>query len=432
MNFWRHSQRWQKPITYNKDLIVRILVQKFGGTSVKDLTCMREVLKKVRSEYERGYKLVVVLSARSGETNRLLGLANEWSQNPDPAECDSLISTGEQVSTALFTMLLKDSGINARSLLAFQVPILTDEAHGKARISSFDKKHLTDMLQEYDVLVMAGFQGLTRKNRITTLGRGGSDTSAVAVAAALTAERCDIYTDGDGVYTTDPNRCPSARKLDRISYDEMLEMASMGAKVLEIRSVEFAKKYKVPVQVRSTFTDTPGTMLIQEDKKMEHVLVSGIAYDKDQARITLRSVPDRPGVAASIFSPLSAAGVTVDMIVQNTSLEGITDITFTVSRKEVKRALDVVEKVRQDLHGMEVLHDANVCKVSVIGVGMRNHSGVAAQAFGALHKENINILMISTSEIKISCLIEEKYTELAVRVLHETFELSKSGMGAWS
>jgi aspartate kinase len=411
---------------------VRILVQKFGGTSVKDLSCMREVLKKVRNEHERGYKLVVVLSARAGETNRLLALAAEWSQNPDPAECDSLVSTGEQVSTALFTMLLTDNGIKARSLLAFQAPIITNEVYGKARISSFDKKHLVDMLQEYDVLVMAGFQGVTRDNRITTLGRGGSDTSAVAVAAALTAERCDIYTDVDGVYTTDPNICSNARKLDRISYDEMLEMSSMGAKVLEIRSVEFAKKYNVPVQVRSTFTDTPGTMLIQEDKKMEHVLVSGIAYDKDQARITLRSVQDKPGVAAGIFGPLSAAGIAVDMIIQNSSLENATDMTFTVSRKDLRNALEVVGKICQELQGIGVFHDANVSKVSIIGVGMRNHSGVAAQAFEALHKENINILLISTSEIKISCLIEEKYTELAVRILHETFELDKSSMGAWS
>jgi aspartate kinase len=391
---------------------------------------MREVLKKVLRECERGYKLVVVLSARAGETNRLLALAQEWSATPDPAECDSLVSTGEQVSTALFTMLLKDCGVRARSLLAFQAPIITDEVYGKARISTFDQKRLLDMLQEYDVLVMAGFQGITRDERITTLGRGGSDTSAVAVAAALSAERCDIYTDVDGVYTTDPNLCSDARKLERISYDEMLEMASMGAKVLEIRSVEFAKKYSVPVQVRSTFTDAAGTMLTKEDKTMEHVLVSGIAYDKDQARITLRSVPDKPGVAAGIFGPLSAAGVTVDMIIQNSSQEGLTDITFTVSRKELGKALAVVEKVRLELHGMEVLHDAAVCKVSIIGVGMRNHSGVAAQAFEALCKENINIMLISTSEIKISCLIEEKYAELAVRVLHEAFGLSKSPLSA--
>ncbi|MDL2314448.1 aspartate kinase, partial [Desulfovibrio sp. OttesenSCG-928-C14] len=399
---------------------------KFGGSSVADLARMKMVLEKVRRGLEQGYKMVVVLSARAGDTNRLLALAEEWSSAPDPAECDSLVSTGEQVSTALFAMLLKDSGIKARSLLGYQIPIVTTDDFGRARIHSIDKIRLQEMLLEYDVLVMAGFQGYSTSGRITTLGRGGSDTSAVAVAAALSANFCEIYTDVDGVYTTDPNICSSARKLDRVSYDEMLEMASMGAKVLEIRSVEFAKKYKVPVHVRSTFTDTPGTLLIQEDHKMEHVLVSGIAYDKDQARITLRSVPDKPGVSASIFGPLAQANVTVDMIVQNPSRDGVTDMTFTVSRKELKKALVVVDEVGRDLNGMEVLHDSNVVKVSVIGVGMRNHSGVAAQAFAALYRENINILMISTSEIKISCLIEEKYTELAVRTLHDTFDLGNA------
>lgn len=404
---------------------MRILVQKFGGTSVADLNCMKQVLAKVQKGLAEGYKVVVVLSARSGETNRLLALADEWSQTPDPAECDSLVATGEQASTALFSMLLKDNGINARSLLGFQVPITTNTEHGKARILSIDKIRLQELLLEYDVLVVAGFQGVTTAGRISTLGRGGSDTSAVAVAAALSANFCEIYTDVDGVYTTDPNLCSSARKLDRISYDEMLEMASMGTKVLEIRSVEFAKKYKVPVHVRSTFSDKPGTLLIQEDQKMEHVLVSGIAYDKDQARITLRSCPDRPGVSAGIFGPLDQANILVDMIVQNPSREGVTDMTFTVSRKDLKKALVVMEEVRKSMNGMEVLHDANVCKVSVIGVGMRNHSGVAAKAFNALFQENINIMMISTSEIKISCLIEEKYTELAVRTLHDAFDLDK-------
>jgi aspartate kinase len=406
---------------------VRILVQKFGGSSVKDLACMREVLVKVRQGLEQGNKLVVVLSARAGETNRLLALASEWSNAPDPAECDSLVSTGEQVSTALFAMLLKDNGIKARSLLGFQAPIITDDEHGKARISSFDEEHLLELLEEYDVLVMAGFQGVTRDRRITTLGRGGSDTSAVAVAAALGAHCCEIYTDVDGVYTTDPNLCSTARKLDRISYDEMLEMASMGSKVLEIRSVEFAKKYKVPVHVRSTFTNTPGTVLTQEDSKMENVLVSGIAYDKDQALITLCAVPDRPGVSAGIFGPLDQAKITVDMIVQNPSQGGVTDMTFTVSRKDLQKAMAVVEASREKFGAREILYNSNVCKVSVIGVGMRNHSGVASLAFDALYRENINILMISTSEIKISCLIEEKYTELAVRTLHDAFELDKIG-----
>ena len=384
---------------------------------------MQKVLAKVKKGLTQEYKVVVVLSARSGETNRLLALADEWSQTPDTAECDSIISTGEQVSAALFTMLLKDNGISARSLLGFQIPILTNEEYGKARILSIDETKLREMLLQYDVLVIAGFQGITATGRITTLGRGGSDTSAVAVAAVLSADLCEIYTDVDGVYTTDPNLCSTARKIDRITYDEMLEMASMGAKVLEIRSVEFAKKYKVPVHVLSTFTDTPGTMLIHEEPKMEHVLVSSIAYDKDQARIPLRSCPDRPGFSAAIFGSLSQTNITVDMIVQNPSRAGVTDMTFTVSRKELDKALAVVEEVRKQLSSMEIMHDSNVCKVTIIGVGMRNHAGVAAKAFDALYRENINVLMISTSEIKISCLIEEKYTELAVRTLHDAFGL---------
>ncbi|MDR2050499.1 MAG: aspartate kinase [Deltaproteobacteria bacterium] len=412
---------------------MRILVQKFGGTSVADLACMSRVREKVKKGLDGGCKVVAVLSARAGETNRLLALADEWSPNPDPAECDSLLSTGEQVSVSLFAMLLRDMGIRARSVLGFQAPVLTTEDHGKARIRSIDPSRLLALLREYDVLVMAGFQGITPSGRISTLGRGGSDTSAVAVAAVLKAELCEIYTDVDGVYTTDPNIVSSARKLDRITYDEMLEMASMGAKVLEIRSVEFAKKYAVPVHVLSTFADAPGTMLIQEEKKMEHALLSGVALDKDQARITLRSCPDRPGVSAGIFAPLAQAGIIVDMIVQNPSLNGVTDVTFTVSRKDVKKALAAMEELRAQMPGMEVLHDANVCKVSLIGVGMRNHSGIASRAFSAISRENINILIISTSEIKISCLLEEKYGELAVRTLHDAFELGKSssnGAGA--
>ena len=405
---------------------MRILVQKFGGSSVRDLACMKQVMVKVKKGLDEGYKMLVVLSARAGDTNRLLALCNEYSPSPDLAECDALVSTGEQVSTALFAMLLKDSGIQARSVLSFQVPISTNEAYGKARIVSIDKARLEEMLAKYDVLVIAGFQGLTADGRISTLGRGGSDTSAVAIAAAMGACRCDIYTDVEGVFTTDPNIASNARKLDRITYDEMLEMASMGSKVLEIRSVEFAKKYKVPVHVRSTFSDAPGTMLIQEDIEMEHVLVSGIALDRDQARVTLRNCPDRPGVSARIFGPLSEANVTVDMIVQNPSRDGVTDMTFTVARKELKNALAIVEGTQLDgMASIEAIHDSNVCKVSVIGVGMRNHAGVAAKAFDVLARENINILMISTSEIKISCLIEEKYAELAVRTLHDAFQLGE-------
>ena len=308
---------------------MRILVQKFGGSSVADRDRMLRVREKVLAGLKQGYKMLVVLSARAGDTNKLLALADEWSENPDPAECDSLVSTGEQVSVALFAMLLKDAGVKARSLLGFQIPIQTDGTFMKARIHSIDDTSIRALFSDHDVLVVAGFQGITEDKRITTLGRGGSDTSAVALAAAVRAERCDIYTDVDGVYTTDPNMCSSARKLDRMTYDEMLEMASMGAKVLEIRSVEFAKKYNVVVHVRSTFTDTPGTIVTHEDSSMEHVLVSGIAYDKDQARITLRAVPDKSGVAFGIFAPLAKANVAVDMIVQNPSRDGVTDMTFT-------------------------------------------------------------------------------------------------------
>ncbi|ABB38845.1 aspartate kinase [Oleidesulfovibrio alaskensis G20] len=403
---------------------MRILVQKFGGTSVANLECMQQVKQKVLHARENGYKVIAVLSAMSGETNRLLNMAGQWSQCPDEAEVDALISTGEQVSVSLFAMLLQNEGIKARSVLGFQIPLKTNTAYSRARILDIRKDTLVELLEAHDVLAVAGFQGINDDNRITTLGRGGSDTSAVALAAALGCE-CEIYTDVDGVYTTDPNMCSAARKLDRISYDEMLEMASMGAKVLQIRSVEFAKKYKVPVRVRSTFTNDSGTLLTQEDSQMEAVMVSGIAYDKDQARITLRGVPDTPGVAASLFCPLADAGIVVDMIVQNPSLDGVTDMTFTVPRKDLTRALELVEKTRAEVGAKEVLHDLNVCKVSAIGVGMRNHSGVASKTFATLRRENINILMISTSEIKITCLIEEKYTELAVRTLHDAFGLDK-------
>ena len=402
---------------------MKILVQKFGGTSVANLECMKKVREKVLAGLARGNKMVVVLSARSGETNRLLALADEWSNTPDKAECDVLVSTGEQVSIALFTMLLKDAGVRARSLLGWQIPMTTDDDYGRARITDIDSAKLRAALEEYDVLVVAGFQGCTEDGRITTLGRGGSDTSAVALAAALGSVECEIYTDVDGVYTTDPNICSTARKMDRVAYEEMLEMASMGAKVLHIRSVEFAKKYKVPVRVRSTFTDDPGTLVTQEDSSMEALLVSGIAYDKDQARVTLHEVPDVPGIAAAVFGPLSEKGVLVDMIVQNTSLDGHTDITFAVSRKDLNQTLAIMDEVARKIGASEVVHDVNVAKVSAIGVGMRNHSGVAARAFAALTQEGINILMISTSEIKITILIQEKYVELAVRILHDTFGL---------
>lgn len=407
---------------------MRILVQKFGGTSVADLECMKKVRGKVREALAEGRKLVVVLSARSGRTNALLEMAHQWSDEPDPAEMDVLLATGEQESVALFSMLLQDDGIRARSLLGFQLPVLTDGAFGSARIQSIDAAMLRRELEKYDVLVMAGFQGCTAEGRLTTLGRGGSDTSAVAVAAALGSVECHIFTDVDGVYTTDPRLCEEARKIDRISYDEMLEMSSMGAKVLQIRSVEFAKKYKVPVRVRSTFSSDPGTLVTQEDDMMESVLVSGIAYDKDQARVTLCGIPDKPGISAAIFVPLAEKGVLVDMIVQKASREGITDMTFTVSRKDVKRAEAIVEEVRHAIGGECVETDLNVAKVSVIGVGMCNHSGVAARAFAALHQADININMISTSEIKISCLIDEREVEKAVQTLHREFNLRLSAV----
>ncbi|MDE6734001.1 MAG: aspartate kinase [Desulfovibrio sp.] len=402
---------------------MKILVQKFGGTSVATLESMKMVRGKVLDGLARGNKVIAVLSARAGETNRLLALADEWSPAPDRAECDVLVSTGEQVSISLFTMLLKDAGVSARSLLGWQVPITTDDDFGRARIIAINSDELRRLFEHYDVLVVAGFQGVTADGRITTLGRGGSDTSAVALAAALDSADCEIYTDVDGVYTTDPNICSAARKMERVAYDEMLEMASMGAKVLHIRSVEFAKKYKVPVHVRSTFTDDPGTLVTQEDSSMEAVLVSGIAYDKDQARVTLRDVPDVPGMAAAVFGPLSERGVLVDMIVQNTSLDGHTDMTFTITRKDLPQTLEIMDEVARRIGASEVLHDVSVAKVSAIGVGMRNHSGVAARAFAALTQEGINILMISTSEIKITILIQEKYVELAVRILHDTFGL---------
>ncbi len=404
---------------------MEIMVQKFGGSSVATRERMQLVQGKVSQALAKGAKVIVVLSARQGDTNNLLTLAGEWSQSPDPAELDVLVSTGEQVSIALFTMMLIDAGIKARSFLAHQLNIHTDFTFGKARIQHIDNEHLAHHFANYDVLVVAGFQGCTEDNRITTLGRGGSDTTAVALAAAANASVCEIYTDVEGVYTTDPNLCQTARKLDVVSYEEMLEMASMGAKVLEIRSVEFAKKYNVPLLVRSTFSQASGTLVTHEDKTMEHIMVSSIAYDRDQARITITAVEDKPGVASAIFGPLASANVSVDVIVQNPSKDGVTDMNFTVSRKDLQRTLDIVEETRKHLGNPIVEYDANVSKISAIGVGMRNHSGVAAKMFAALRDENINILMISTSEIKISCVIEEKYTELAVRVLHNTFGLDK-------
>jgi len=400
-----------------------LIVQKYGGTSVATIERIRNVAKKVLGCYEQGNKVVVVLSAMAGQTDGLIQLANDMTESPDPREMDVLMATGEQVSVALFAIALKSMGYEARSFLGFQVPIHTDQLYGKARINNIDTKTILEELDQNKIVTVAGFQGLDAEGNITTLGRGGSDTTAVAIAAALKADVCEILTDVNGVYTTDPNICPKARKMDYISYDEMIELASLGAKVLEIRSVEFAKKFNVPVHVRSTFTEERGTMVVAETKDMEKVMVSGVAYNKNEARITIVKVPDMPGIAAQVFEPVFNSGIVVDMIVQNTSEDAFTDLTFTVPKPEFYKTMKLVSDVAQKIGAEKVLGDEDISKVSIVGVGMRTHAGVARKMFKTLADENINIMMISTSEIKISCVIEEKYTELAVRVLHEAFGL---------
>ena len=400
-----------------------LIVQKYGGTSVGDIEKIRDVAERVLEYHQEGNQMVIVLSAMAGQTDGLIQLAHEVTNDPDSRELDVLMSTGEQVSVALFAITLKSMGFDAQSLLGFQVGIHTDQVHGKARIHEIDTARIMKELDQNIILAVAGFQGLDDEGNITTLGRGGSDTTAVALAAALKADVCEIFTDVDGVYTTDPNICPKAKKMHFISYEEMLEMASMGAKVLEIRAVEFAKKFDVPIHVRSTFTKEKGTMVVGETKDMEKVLVSGVAYNKNEARITIRRVPDRPGIAAQIFGPISKSGVVVDMIIQNTSEDGITDLTFTVPKPDFYKTMKLVSDVAQNIGAEKVLGDEDIAKVSIVGVGMRTHAGVALKMFETLAKENINIIMISTSEIKVSCVIEEKYTELAVRVLHKAFDL---------
>ena len=402
-----------------------LVVQKYGGTSVGNLDKIANVAKKVIRTKEEGNDVVVVLSAMSGETDRLIQLAQKAADEPDPREYDSLVSTGEQVTVTLLAIMLKGMGYPAKSFLGFQVRVLTDQAFQKARILSVDTEAIRAELKKGTIVVVAGFQGIDRENNITTLGRGGSDTSAVALAAALKADVCDIYTDVDGVYTTDPNICSNARRLDRITYDEMLEMARAGAKVLQPRSVELAKKYNVPVYVKSSFTDEGGTLVTREEKDMEKEVVAGVTYDRDQAKITVIHVPDRPGVAARLFTPLSEHNILVDMIIQNASIQGHTDLTFTVSRKDVREATRIISEVVQEVGAEKLEVDDNVAKVSIIGVGMISHSGVAARMFQTLAREGINIMMISTSEIKVSCVVEAKYTELAVTVLHDAFGLGK-------
>ena len=406
-----------------------LIVQKYGGTSVAGIEKIRGVAERVIEYAQQGHQMVIVLSAMAGQTDSLLALAHEVTQDPDLREMDVLLSTGEQVSVALFAMTLQSMGYEARSLLGFQVGIYTDQLYGKARIHEIDTNRIIKEIEKDRIVAVAGFQGLDERNNITTLGRGGSDTTAVALAAALKADVCEIFTDVDGVYTTDPNVCPKAQKMEFISYEEMLEMASMGAKVLEIRAVEFAMKFDVPIHVRSSFGKEQGTMVIGEKKDMEKVLVSGVTYDKNEARITLRRVPDRPGIAALLFGPISEAGTVVDMIIQNTSEDGLTDLTFTVPKAEFYRTMKLVSKVAKEVDAEKVLGDENIAKVSIVGVGMRTHAGVAQKMFDILSGENINIIMISTSEIKVSCVIEEKYTELAVRVLHKAFGLDKDESG---
>lgn len=403
-----------------------LVVQKYGGTSVGTVEKIRNVARRVAKTFDAGNDVVVIVSAMAGDTNRLVALADEMCEFPSEREYDVLVSTGEQVTIALLAMGLQSMGYNAKSYLGSQIPVLTDNVHSRARIKSIDDKKVREDLKNGTIIIVAGFQGIDEHGNVTTLGRGGSDTSAVAVAAALKADVCEIYTDVDGVYTTDPRMVPQASKIEKISYEEMLEMASLGAKVLQIRSVEFAKKYNVVIHVRSSFDDKPGTLVMKEDAEMETVLVSGIAFNKDEAKISIFGVPDQPGIAAQIFSPLSEAGVTVDMIIQNVSQDGKTDMTFTVPKTDCKKALKIVEAVAPKIDASGVKHDDAIAKVSIIGVGMRSHSGIAQTMFETLSKEGINIEMISTSEIKVSCIIAAKYTELAVRVLHEAFGLNKS------
>lgn len=404
-----------------------LIVQKFGGTSVGSPEKIKAVAERVLKFKNQGNQMVVVLSAMSGETNRLVDLASKMQELPDTREMDMLLSTGEQVTIALFAMAVKQAGGDAISFLGDQVKINTDSVHTKARIESIDSDKIMAELNQGRVVTIAGFQGVNEKGDITTLGRGGSDTTAVALAAALKADSCEIYTDVEGVYTTDPNICSKARKIDRISYDEMLELASLGAKVLDIRSVTFAKRYNVPVHVRSTFTETEGTWVVEEDKQMEGLIVSGVTYNKNEARITVSGVPNQPGIAAKIFTPISDADIVVDMIIQNQNPDGgKADMTFTVMRSDYERTLKLLQDVVARIGAEKVQGDTNIVKISIVGVGMRNHSGIASTMFSILAKEGINISMISTSEIKVSCVIEEKYTELAIRALHDAFELDKT------
>ncbi len=402
-----------------------LYVYKFGGTSVGSVERIKAVAEKVKASQAAGHQLVVVVSAMSGETNRLIALAKEIQAQPIDRELDVLVSTGEQVTVALLSMALHRIGCDAVSYTGGQVKILTDSSHTKARILSIDDQRMRGDLNNGKVVVVAGFQGVDEQGNITTLGRGGSDTTAVALAAALKADECHIYTDVDGVYTTDPRVEPKARRLDKITFEEMLEMASLGSKVLQIRSVEFAGKYNVPLRVLSSFTEGNGTLITYEEPEMESALISGIAFNRDEAKLTISGVPDRPGIASKILSPIADANIEVDMIIQNIADDATTDFTFTVHRNDYHRAKSLLDKTCEELGAKKVTGDDGIVKVSIVGVGMRSHAGIASTMFQALAKEAINIRMISTSEIKISVVVDEKYLELAVRTLHAAFNLSQ-------
>ena len=400
-----------------------LIVQKYGGTSVGDLDRIKNVARRAIAAKKAGHQVVVVVSAMSGETNRLLKLVNGLSERPSEREQDVVVATGEQVSIGLTAIAIEAAGGKARSFMGHQCRIVTDSTFSKARIKHIDAEALFAAIKRGEIAVIAGFQGVDEEGNITTLGRGGSDTTAVAIAAALKADACEIYTDVDGVYTTDPNIAPKAKKLDRISYEEMMELASLGAKVLQIRSVEIAMKYRVPLWVKSSFSDDQGTLVCEEDKAMEDILVSGVALDRNEARVSVHGVPDEPGMAARIFGALDEKAISVDLIVQNTPVKGKTELTFTIGKADAVKTSDVMKKVTKAVKAGPFEIDDQVAKVSIVGVGMRTHSGVAARMFKTLSKERINILAISTSEIRVSCLIEAKYAELAVRALHTEFGL---------
>jgi len=411
---------------------VSLIVQKYGGTSMGSPERIREVARRIARFVSEGHQLVVVPSAMAGETNRLIGLARELNPDPNPRELDVIASTGEQVSIGLLALALQAIGLKAKSYTGWQVPIVTDAAYAKARILGIEERNIREDLQAGNVVIVAGFQGIDDDNNITTLGRGGSDTTGVALAAALKADECQIYTDVDGVYTTDPRIVPEARRLDTVTFEEMLELASLGSKVLQSRSVEFAGKYKVKLRVLSSFTDVSSTdmgtlITFEEDENMEQAIISGIAFNRDEAKITVLGVPDRPGIAFAILGPIADANIDVDIILQNASSEGLTDFSFTVHRNEYKRAMQILEsKVKPAIDAKGVVGDDRIAKVSLVGIGMRTHAGIASKMFGALANEGINIQMISTSEIKTSVVVDEKYMELAVRVLHRVFELDKA------